>query len=100
MTRDTVISRGNVGRMQVNATSWWRKYGYPSRAAFVRAMQSRTANILVGTAILRSALVRSHGDWFNAAALYNDNSTTSEKGRLYAARVMREARRLRGGRQS
>lgn len=49
--RNAVISSGNVGRMQINATTWCPVLGL-CRDECIEALQDRSHNIRVGTAVL------------------------------------------------
>lgn len=105
-TRDVVVSKGNVGRTQVNATTWYRTFGYPTRAAFVSALQNRHTNIRAGVSILRyiqdrraapdgTCLCGTHAGSF--AAHYNEGGTVTAKGEKYGLRVAAKVRRMRQG---
>ena len=89
--RDRVRGPGGIGRMQVHP-QWQSRFGCD--------LYERRCNVAVGTALLRSALVSAGGDWRGAAAIYNDGKRGTVKGQAYAARVMREVRRIRPGRTS
>lgn len=112
-TRDSVISSGNVGRMQINASTWCPVLGLP-RATCVRALQQRHVNVQVGVAVLarvqrkytpgpRLADVagcrcgRPHaGGWvshYNAGTLVQAGS----RGERYGNRVVYKVRRMTAG---
>jgi len=90
--RDTVCGSDGVGRMQVNPSTWWRPLGYRSRAAAVRGLQDRHANIRAGVAIL-AVCVRVCG-LQDAAECYNAGHVGTEKGRRYAEAVRARVRRM------
>ena len=53
--RDRVVSRGNVGRLQINATTWCRRLGFAGkarRAACIRSLKVPGFNARTGTGIL------------------------------------------------
>jgi soluble lytic murein transglycosylase-like protein len=90
--RDSVRGRdGEYGRLQVMPFHG-RRAGCDLR--------SRSCNLAVGTALIASALRAHGGDWRLASEVYNTGRVGTEKGRAYAARVMREVRRIRPGRVS
>lgn len=102
--RDVVVSKGNVGRTQVNATTWYRTFGYASRPEFVSALQNRHTNIRAGVSILRyiqdrraapdgTCLCNTHaGSW---TAHYNEGGTVTAQGERYGLRVASKVRRMR-----
>ncbi len=104
--RDSVVSKGNVGRTQVNATTWRRTFGYSDRRAFVSALQNRHTNIRAGVSILRyiqdrraapdgTCLCGTHaGSW---AAHYNAGYVVApgSRGERYGLRVASKVRRMR-----
>lgn len=99
-TRDTVISRGNVGRLQIRASTWWKPLGYANRRACIRALQDRHTNIKAGVAILATFARRYQAEGLPAiAGHYNAGGTLGEAGTRYAGRVAAHmARRLRWSR--
>lgn len=105
--RDSVVSRGNIGRFQVNATFWCPVLSMP-RAACVRMLQDRHVNISVGIAILsRMQAKYGHADltrcacggrhaWvghYNAGTLVQAGS----RGERYALKVWRKVERMTQG---
>lgn len=111
--RDVVVSSGNIGRMQVNASTWCPVLGL-SRAACVRALQQRGVNTQVGTAVL-SRVQRKYapgpgladvaacrcgrphaGGW---VAHYNGGTVVSpgSRGERYGVKVLGKVRRMTAG---
>lgn len=105
--RDAVVSSGNIGRMQVNASTWCPVLGLP-RAACVRALQQRSVNVQVGVAVLARVQRRyEHPDltrcacggrhsWvghYNAGTLVQAGS----RGERYGNRVVYKVRRMTAG---
>lgn len=104
--RDSVLSLGNAGRMQVNATQTFRVLGYPDRATAMRALRTRHANIRAGVYLLRrwqdrfaaadgTCLCGTHAGSF--AAHYNSGNVVKpgSRGERYGIRVAMKVRRLR-----
>lgn len=108
-----MISSGNVGRMQINASTWCPVLGLP-RAACVRALQQRSVNVRVGVAVLARVqrkyapgpglahvsgcrCGRPHaGGW---VAHYNGGTVVSpgSRGERYGVKVLGKVRGMTGG---
>lgn len=106
--RDSVLSLGNAGRLQVNATQTWRVLGYPDRATALRALRTRHANIRAGVYLLRrwqdrfaaadgTCLCGTHAGSF--AAHFNAGYVVApgSRGERYGLRVASKVRRMREG---
>jgi len=104
--RDSVLSLGNAGRLQVNATQTWRVLGYPDRATALRALRTRHANIRAGVYLLRrwqdrfaaadgTCLCGAHAGSF--AAHFNSGNVVKpgSRGERYGLRVASKVRRMR-----
>lgn len=91
--RDTVVSKGNIGRFQVNATATWRTFHAPSRAAWARSLQDLHVNIAAGVAILAYQVQRCGLQ--AAPRAYNTGLCgPSEAGDRYLRAVQSQMRRL------
>ena len=91
---DLISKQGDVGAFQINARWWWKKLGYASRAAFIKANQDVTTSTRNAIEILKKfkKFKSCRGD--NLFACYNGGpgwrlSKNVEKIKAYQKRVIR-----------
>ena len=91
---DLISKQGDVGAFQINARWWWKKLGYASRAAFIKANQDVTTSTRNAIEILKKfkKFKICRGD--NLFACYNGGpgwrlSKNVEKIKAYQKRVIR-----------
>lgn len=94
--RERVVSKGNVGVMQVNATEWARVTHRP-RPVVLPELQDRHKNIRAGVVVLTEAWAACGQQVACAAAVYNRGwrDHKDEDGVRYAERAMWAARGIR-----
>ena len=91
---DLISKQGDVGAFQINARWWWKKLGYASRAAFIKANQDVATSTRNAIEILKKfkKFKSCRGD--NLFACYNGGpgwrlSKNVEKIKAYQKRVIR-----------
>ena len=89
-----ISKQGDIGAFQINARWWWKKLGYASRAAFIKANQDVTTSTRNAIEILKKfkKFKSCRGD--NLFACYNGGpgwrlSKNVEKIKAYQKRVIR-----------
>lgn len=99
VARDTVVSNGNVGPLQVNMPTHCRRLGYKTRDECLPALQNRHRNLAVGVGIL----IAYHAKYGTGPGVIGDRAgrhrswvwfwNASEQAYIFESKVIRKVER-------